>query len=83
MMRKTISLLALLLALTCSAYGGEMQNGVTGTPQPTPAPAPATQGPPTGGEMDAGATTATSDDEMVDEAAVTFMQVLLNLLALS
>lgn len=35
-MRKAISVSALLLALTCSAYAGEMQNGVTGTPPPPP-----------------------------------------------
>ena len=42
-MRKAISVSALLLALTCSAYAGEMQNGVTGTPPPTPPPNGITQ----------------------------------------
>jgi hypothetical protein len=80
-MRKAISVSALLLALTCSAYAGDMQNGVTGTPQPTPAPA--SQGPTPDGEIDTGATAATADGEMQNGAAVTFFEVVLNLLALS
>jgi hypothetical protein len=80
-MRKTISLLALSLVLTCSAFAGDMQNGVTGTPPPTPAPA--VQGPTTDGEMSAGATAPTTDGDIQNGAAATFLQVVLNLLALS
>jgi hypothetical protein len=80
-MRKTITLLALVAALTCSAYAGDMPNGVTGTPQPTPTPA--VQGPTTDGEIDTGATALTADGIVPDEAAITFLQVVLNLLALS
>lgn len=46
-MRKTISVAALLLALTCPAYAGEMQND---KPAPPPPPVTTTQEP-TGGEM--------------------------------
>ncbi len=80
-MRKAITVSALLLALTCPASAGDMQNGVTGTPQPTPAPA--VQGPTTDGEIDTGATDTTADSIIQDGAAATFAQVLLNLLALS
>jgi hypothetical protein len=82
MMRKTISVLALLVALTCFAYGGEMQNGATGTPQPTPVPAPATQEPPRDGETDAGLTTTTAEGDIQDGAVASFVEVMLNLLAL-
>lgn len=41
-MRKTISVAALLLALTCPAYAGEIQND---RPAPPPPPASATQEP--------------------------------------
>ncbi|HEU4597172.1 MAG TPA: hypothetical protein VFS10_18720, partial [Pyrinomonadaceae bacterium] len=78
MMRKSISVLALMLALTCFTYAGDIQNGVTGTPQPTPAPA--VQEPTTDGEIDTG---ATADGIMPNDAATTFMQMVLNLLALS
>lgn len=40
-MRKAVGVLALTLALTCSAYAGETQNGVAGTPPPPPPSRPA------------------------------------------
>lgn len=45
-MRKTLTTVALLLALSCTAFGGEIQI----PPAPAPTPASATQEP-TGGEM--------------------------------
>jgi hypothetical protein len=52
-MRKAISVSALILALTCPVYAGDMPNGA---PQPPPpAPSSATQEP-TGGEIPTGAT---------------------------
>ena len=52
-MRKALSVVALVFALTCSAQAGYMQNG---SPEPPPPqPAPAVQGPTTDGEMDTGA----------------------------
>jgi hypothetical protein len=80
-MRKVISILALILALTYSASAGDMPNGLTGTPQPTPAPA--VQGPTTDGLMDTGATPPAEDGDMQNGAAVALMQIVLNLLALS
>ncbi len=50
-MRKALSVTALILALTCSVYAGDMPNG---TPQPPPpAPSSITQEP-TGGEITTG-----------------------------
>lgn len=47
MMRKALSAAALLLALTCSAYAGEMPNGT-----PAPPPRQSVQVPATDGVMD-------------------------------
>ncbi|MDT5294302.1 MAG: hypothetical protein QOJ76_1182 [Acidobacteriota bacterium] len=47
-MRKTISIAALILALTCSTYAGDMQND---TPKPPPPPIPVVQEPTTNGDM--------------------------------
>ena len=80
-MRKALGVLALVLALTCSAQAGYMQNG---SPEPPPPqPAPAVQGPTTDGEIDTGVTAATADGYMGNGAAATFIEVALNLLALS
>ena len=85
-MRKAISVLALILALTCSAHAGYMGND---SPAPPPSqPALAVQGPTTDGEMPNGASEGiiqndASDGIMDNGAAATFAQVLLNLLALS
>jgi hypothetical protein len=49
-MRKVISVAALLLALTCSAYAGDMPNGSPAPPQP----ANTVQEPTTDGEMQNG-----------------------------
>ncbi|MBA3241434.1 MAG: hypothetical protein H0T60_09455 [Acidobacteria bacterium] len=58
-----------------------MQNG---SPEPPLSqPAPAIQEATTGGEMSAGATAPTADGIMPNDAAATFVQVVLNLLALS
>jgi hypothetical protein len=78
-MSKAIRASALVLLLACSAQAGWIQNGSPAPPQS----APAVQGPTTGGEIDTGATTPTADGIMQNEAAATFTQVLLNLLALS
>ena len=75
MMRKSFSVLTLILALTCSAYAGEMQNGVTDDPQcgvtctPPPPSAPAVQEP-------------TTDGETPNTLTTTIIEVVLNLLAL-
>lgn len=65
-MRKTISVAALLLALTCPAYAGDIQND---SPKP---PTNAAQEP-TGGEMTA--------SEIPDDTANTLTQITLDLLA--
>lgn len=77
-MRKTLGVCLLSLLLTCSASAGIMQNE-----SPAPPTAPAVQGPTTDGDIDTGATAKTADGIMEDGAAITFMQVVLNLLALS
>src|SRR4051812_25207936 len=64
-MRKAISVAALLLALTCSAYAGDMPNG---SPAPPPQPTNAVQEPTTGGEMQ-------------NDVAVSLTQIALDLLA--
>ena len=80
-MVKAIRACALILLLACSAQAGHMQND---SPAPPPSqPAITAQGPTTDGEMDTGATAPTADGIMPNEAAITFMQVVLNLLALS
>lgn len=75
-MRRTVQGLALTLALSAHIYAGEMQCPVI---SPTPPPASATQEPTTDGDIQNGA----SDGIMQNEVAATFMQVVLNLLALS
>ena len=69
-MRKSFSVLTLILALTCTAYAGEMQNGVTDTPPPPPQSAPAVQEPMVDGE---------TPDTLTTTALI---EVVLNLLAL-
>lgn len=64
-MRKVISVAALLLALTCPAYAGDMPNG---SPVPLSQPTNAVQEPTTGGEMQTG-------------VAVSLTQITLDLLA--
>ena len=44
-MRKTLTTAALLLALSCTALGGEIQIPPAPAPQPTPAPASAAHEP--------------------------------------
>ena len=84
-MRKALSVLALILALTCSAQAGYMQNG---SPEPPPPQsAPAVQGPTTFGDghtsdLQSGDVPST-DGDMQNGAATTFIQVVLNLLTLS
>ncbi|OLE53142.1 MAG: hypothetical protein AUG51_14710 [Acidobacteria bacterium 13_1_20CM_3_53_8] len=51
-MSKTIRASVLILLLACSAYAGDMQNGVTDSPPPPPPSAVQEQ--PTGGEMQNG-----------------------------
>lgn len=82
-MRKAISVSALILALTFtfSTHAGDMQNGVNNAPQPTPTPA--IQELTSDGEVDSVTTAPTADGTISNEVAITFVQVMLNLLALS
>jgi hypothetical protein len=65
-MRKIISVAALLLALTCPAYAGEIQND-------SPKPPTSTAQEPTNGVMTTG--------DIQNDAADTLTQITLNLLA--
>jgi hypothetical protein len=80
-MRKSISVLALLVALTCSAFAGDMQNGVTGTPQPTPTPA--LMGPTNDGEIPTWETDTNAGGDVQNGVVASFIEVVLNLLDLS
>jgi hypothetical protein len=83
-MIKAIRASVLVLLLACSAQAGWIQNGVADEPPPPPPPpATAAQGPTTDGEIDAGVTASAVDGIMGNDAAITFAQVVLNLLALS
>ncbi len=74
---KVVKAFVLALAVSVCAYAGEMDNGVS---QPPPSqPATVAQEPTTDDIMPNGA----SDGIIQNEAAVTFAQVVLNLLALS
>ena len=76
-MRKAISVSALILALTCPVYAGDMPNG---SPQPPPpAPASATQEP-TGGEMPNGEPALAG--EILNDVPGDMTQIALDLLAL-
>jgi hypothetical protein len=77
-MRKSIQASLLMLALAVSSYAGDMQCGVTDTPPPPPASAVQEQ--PTAGEI---STPLTTDGDLHTGAELTFVEVLLNLLALS
>ncbi len=85
-MRKTLGVCLLLLLLTGTASAGIMPNGA---PEPPPQPAPAVQGPTTNDEMNTPLTTdgdmpnGASDGIIQNEAVATFLQVVLNLLAVS
>jgi hypothetical protein len=81
-MRKTLTTAALVLALTCPAFAGEMHTPVAPTPTPLQ-PAGATQWPTMDGEICTGVTATDADGDLQNDAAATFIQVLLNLLALS
>ncbi len=81
-MRKTLTTAALVLVLTCPALAGEMHTPAAPTPTP-PQPAGATQGPSTDGEISTGTTAPNADGDIQYDAAATFIQVILNLLALS
>jgi hypothetical protein len=77
-MSKAIRTSVLVLLLTSSAQAGWMGND---SPAPPPSqPAPAVQGPTTDGIMQ---TPLTTDGDMQNDAGITFMEVVLNLLALS
>jgi len=65
-MRKAISVSALVLALVCSAHGGEMQNDLTGKPPQPPSSA---------------AQQATPQGEIQNDVAASLTQIALNLLA--
>jgi len=73
-MMKAIMVSAMLLALVASAHAGE----VLTPPAPQPPPSQAVQGPTTDGLIPNDAL----DGIMGNDAAATFMQVVLNLLAL-
>ena len=85
-MRRTVQSLALVLALSAPIYAGEMQCPVISPPPPS---SPAVQGTTTDGEIDTPLTAdgymqnGASDGDMGNSAAITFAQVVLNLLALS
>jgi hypothetical protein len=76
-MRRTVQSLALMLALSAPIYAGEMQCPVI---SPTPPSSPAVQGPTTDGEI---STPLMADGIIQNDAAATFLQVVLNLLTLS
>ena len=67
-MRKTISVAALLLALTCPTYAGDMQNDAPKPPPPSAVQEPADE--------------ATTDGEMQNDAPDSLTRVALDLLAL-
>jgi hypothetical protein len=73
---KVVKAFVLALAVSVCAYAGEMDNGVA---QPPPSqPATVAQEPTTDGIMQNGV----ADGIIPNDAATTFMQVMLNLLAL-
>jgi hypothetical protein len=72
-MRKTISVAALLLALTCPAYAGEMQND---KPAPPPQPATAMQEPTNGVTLN-GEMGTPGLSESLTQTALTLLAVLL------
>jgi hypothetical protein len=80
-MRKTLTTAALVLALCCPVFAGEMNTPVAPAPPPSQ-PASAIQEPTTDGEMSAGVMAPTADGIMGNGAAATFVQIVLNLLAL-
>lgn len=82
-MSKAIRASVLVLLLACSAQAGWIQNGVADAPPPPPPPATAVQGPTTDGVISTGATAPTVHGITQNDAAATFLQVVLNLLALS
>ncbi|HEU4594804.1 MAG TPA: hypothetical protein VFS10_06520 [Pyrinomonadaceae bacterium] len=79
-MSKAIRASALVLLLTCSAQAGWIQND---SPAPPPSQPATAVGPTTDGQIDTGATAPTADGQIETPAAATFVEVLLNLLALS
>ncbi len=70
-MRKTISVAALLLALTCPAYAGDIQND-------SPKPQTSTVQEPTDGKV---TTVGTDTGETPDDTADALARVMLDLLA--
>lgn len=79
-MRKTFRASVLMLALCCPVFAGDIPNPPIAPPQP---PTPAVQAPSTDGQIDTGATASTADSDLQNSAAITFVEILLNLLALS
>jgi hypothetical protein len=79
-MRKILRASILVLALCCPAFAGDALCPPGVTPPP---PTSAVQGPTTDGQIDTGATAPTTDGIMGNGAAITFAQVILNLLTLS
>jgi hypothetical protein len=75
-MRKTISVAALLLALTCPAYAGEMQND---KPAPPPQPASAIQEPTDGATLNGDISTP-GPSESLTQIALELLAVLPSLL---
>ena len=68
-----------MLALCCPTFAGEMLC----PPVAPPPPATAVQEPTTDGDMSAGATATTAHGDMQYGAASTFVEIVLNLLALA
>jgi hypothetical protein len=80
-MRKTLGVCLLVLLLTGTASAGIIPNDA---PAPPPSqPATAVQEPSTDGDIETGVTAPTADGYMGNGTAATFVQVVLNLLALS
>ena len=73
-MRKTLTTVALLLALSCTAFGGEMSTPPAPAPQPKPTPTGAVQEPTTTDEDTTGA------DETLTQFAFNLVSSVLSLL---
>jgi hypothetical protein len=78
-MRKTLTTVALVLALTCHAWAGIMHTPNSPQPQPTPTPASATQEPTDGVPLN-GEIQTTGVSESLTQIALELLAVLPSLL---
>jgi hypothetical protein len=76
-MRKILRAFVMVLAFCVPALAGDIL-----CPPVAPLSSPAVQEPIMDGEINTGVTAPPADGDMANEAALTFMQVVLNLLAL-